>query len=269
MKPEGTQERRRGENVSDYQSVEKAFRVLEELALHGQKGVTELAASLSMDKGAVSRMLKTLSLLGYAEQTQQRGRYGVGPSLLFLGRRYLDESDIIARARPVLAHLSAQARATTLLSMPVGRHLIILHKQPSPERIAVGCSIGDELTPHASAMGKVLLAGMSRQERARFIRYPLARFTKATITDRRTFESLLDEVSRDGYAVEVEEEDLGVGCIASPLRDGTGRWFAAISATGPLSGTPFSVDAEHIEMVKRAAMTISLEFGYRGALAAG
>jgi DNA-binding IclR family transcriptional regulator len=250
--------------LGEYQSVERALRVLEELADHGPRGVSELAAALGLDKSAVSRMMKTLSALGYAELAGQRGRYELGPKILYLGRHYLDESNLLVEARPFLKELAGAVHATTVIAMPVGAHVLVLHNHPSPERLRVQVVVGETLAPHASAMGKVLLATMLKKERARFLgAAPLARFTPSTITDRRSLDALLVRVAREGYAIESGEEHEGVGCIAAPVREKGGRWFAAISATGPLQGTPFALDDDHLRLVVSTALALSERLGYK------
>jgi len=253
------------ETAGDYQSVERALRVLEELAGRGPRGVSELAAALGMDKSSVSRMMKTLSALGYAEVAGQKGRYELGPKILYLGRRYLNDSNLLVEARPVLEQLAIAARATTLIATPVGGYIVVLHKQPSPERLRVELTIGDVVASHASALGRVLLAPMSRNERTRYLRYPLARLTPATVTDRHQIDAVLAGVLRDSYALEAGEEDSGVGSIAAPVRDEAGHWFAAICAIGPLHGSSFALDERHVEIVTGHALNLSARFGYRPA----
>ncbi|MGH2585144.1 MAG: IclR family transcriptional regulator, partial [Dehalococcoidia bacterium] len=165
------------DTVGDYQSVERALRALEELADHGPRGVSELAVALGLDKSVVSRMMKTLNVLGYVELAGQKGRYELGSKILYVGRHFLNENSLIAVARPVLKSLAEEARATTVLAEPAGRHLLVVHMNPSPERLRAEVAVGDVLPPHASAIGKVLLAGMKPKERAGFLRRPLTRFT--------------------------------------------------------------------------------------------
>jgi IclR family transcriptional regulator, acetate operon repressor len=253
------------ETVGDYQSVERALRVLEDLADHGPRGVSELAAVLALDKSVVSRMMKTLNALGYVALAGQKGRYQLGPKILYLGRHFLSDNNLLVLARPILRDLAEEARATAVMAMPVGRHLLVLSKQPSPERLRAEIEIGNVLPPHASAIGKVLLAGMKPKERAPFLIRPLSRFTDATITDRARLDAALQQAAEAGYAVEIGEEDQGVGCIAAPVRDRSGHWIAAVSASGPLHGTQFAIDEHHIDLVMNAAAAISEQLGFRAA----
>lgn len=255
------------ENGDGYQTVERAFELLESLA-GGPRGVTELAVELGLEKSTVSRMLKTLAGLGYAVQPEKRGAYQLGPRVLYLADRYLDANRLIREARPVLERLALEARASAHLAREVGSQFLVVAKEASPELIQVASAVGGSCVPHASALGKVLLAGMKPALRMRWLQDPLQRFTEKTIVDRAALADEFELIERRGYALEAGEEHLGVGCIGAPVRDAGGRWIAALSISGPLRGTPFKLDREHIELLLAHARALSAALGYREAPAA-
>lgn len=250
------------EPVNDYQSVEKAFRLLEQLGAGEARGVTELAEAVGLDKGAVSRMLKTLTALGYTEQQGPRGRYGIGPKILVLGRSYLNTADLRTEAVPIMAALALAARATAVLVVPAGNQVVIAWKCNSPEKVQVASAVGDVLVPHASASGRVILSERSSEDRELLLESPLRKFTPHTITDSSELDALFARVARDGYAIERGEEDVSVACIAAPVRDESGTVIAALAITGPIVGTPFSVDDDHVCMVRAAALELSGRLGF-------
>ncbi len=139
----------------------------------------------------------------------------------------------------------------------MGRDVVIVAKEPSPERIQVTTRVGGGTPLHASALGKVLMAGLPENERSALFAGPLAKFTDKTITDRRKLEQVLDRVREDGYAIELEEEHAGVGCIGAPVLDARGQWIAAVSIAGPIHGTPFKIDAKHRQLVVDKAAELS------------
>jgi DNA-binding IclR family transcriptional regulator len=243
--------------ASPYLSIQKAFRILEVLAAKSPQGVTEIAAALDLEKSSVSRLLKGLSELGYVLQGVRRGQYQVSPRILMLAQQYLEGDRLIREAQPVLRELALEARATAHLGVAVEGQTLIIAKEPSPERIQVATRVGAKIVPHASALGKALLASLPDEDLAVILARPLARFTAKTITDRKKLVKVLDDVRRKGYSLESEEEHPGVGCIGVPVRDSAGRWIAAISVAGPLGGTPFRLDAAHIKMVQDRAEELS------------
>lgn len=236
--------------------------MLEQLGGGQSLGVTELAEAVGLDKGAVSRMLKTLTALGYTERQGPRGRFGIGPKILVLGRGYLDTADLRTDAKPALEALAVAARATTVLAVASGNQIVVALKSFSPEKVQVNVALGDVLAAHASASGRVLLCESSQAQRDRFLTFPLKRFTPRTITAKAALEEILGQVANDGYAVERGEEDAAVACIAAPVRDDRGLIVAALAATGPITGTPFVPDERHIRLVREAAESVSVRLGY-------
>jgi DNA-binding IclR family transcriptional regulator len=242
---------------SSYLSIQKAFRILEILAARSPRGVTEISEELGLEKSSVSRLLKGLSELGYISPSARRGQYQVSPRLLVLAQHYLEGDPLVREAQPVLRELAQVARASAHVAVLVHGELVIVAKEPSPERIQVATRVGGQTPLHASAMGKILLAGLSEKELAPFLRAPLTRFTEKTITDPRKLRRVLSEVRSRGYAFESEEEHPGVGCIGAPIRDSSGRWIAAMSVAGPLHGTPYRLDRERLRLVTGTAAELS------------
>jgi DNA-binding IclR family transcriptional regulator len=240
-----------------YLSVEKAFRMLELLAAHSPRGVTQIADELGLKKSSVSRLLKSLAELGYAEQSAERGQYRISPRILVLAKCYLEDDRLVKEAQPILQDLALAVRASAHLAVLVGRDLVIVAKEPSPERIQVTTRVGGRTPLHASALGKVLLADLPEKKLAAIISDPLPRFTDKTITDPRRLQKALAEIRSQGFAVELEEEHPGVGCIGAPICDSRGRWIAAISVAGPLQGTPFKIDSTHRQIVIDKAAELS------------
>ncbi|MFO0889470.1 MAG: IclR family transcriptional regulator [Isosphaeraceae bacterium] len=243
--------------ASPFLSVEKAFRILEILSARSPLGVTEIADELGLKKSSVSRLLKALAELGYAESTAQRGKYCVGPNILVLARSYLEDDRLVREAQPILRELAATLRASAHVAVLAGGNLVIVAKEPSPEHIQVITRVGGRTPLHASALGKILLASLPEKKRRSILGETLARYTDRTITDHRRLKADLDRVREQGFAIELEEEHAGVGCIGAPVRDTADRWVAAVSVAGPLHGTPFKVDAAHRRVVVEKAAELS------------
>jgi DNA-binding IclR family transcriptional regulator len=242
---------------SPHLSIQKAFAILELLAEQSPRGVTEIASALKLEKSGLSRLLKSLAGLGYVVQTAERGQYQISPRILTLAQQFLEGDRLIQEAQPVLRSLAQEARATAHLGMLVQGHSMVVAKEPSPERIQVSTRVGVRIAPHASALGKVLLASMSDPDLARFARGTLTRYTEKTLVDPKKLIAAVEEVRRRGYSFETEEEHRGVGCIGAPVRDASGRWIAALSIAGPIQGTPFKLDPAHVAMLQRHADELS------------
>jgi DNA-binding IclR family transcriptional regulator len=258
---------RRKQNAASHAhlSVQKAFRILELLAARSPQGVTEIAHGLGLEKSSVSRLLRSLSQLGYVVQSSIRGKYRGSARLLTLAQQYGSGDRLSQEAAPVLRLLARDAQASAHLAVLVDRSAVVIAKESSPNLIQVASSVGGRLPLHASALGKVLLAGLGEEERQAFLVRPLRRFTDKTITDPRKLRRILEDVRRSGLAFEAEEEHPGVGCIGAPVCDAQGRWIAAMSIAGPVQGTAFRLDPVHAALVASRAAELSKLVGWEQA----
>jgi len=248
---------KRNEAASAYLSIRKAFRILEHLAARPPQGVSEIARALGLEKSSASRLLASLSELGYVSRAARRGQYRVSPRLLTLAQQFLGGDRLAREAGPVLRELAAEARASAHVAVLADGAMVIVAKESSPDLIQVATRVGGGAPLHASALGKILLAGMPEEELGAVLARPLVRFTDRTVTDPRKLRKMLDEVRRRGVSFESEEEHPGVGCIGAPIKDAAGRWVAAISIAGPLRGTSFRLDPAHVRLVAARAAELS------------
>ncbi len=240
-----------------YESLRRAFEVLELLATRSPRGVTEIAAALGMQKSGASRLLKALSGWGYVVQDLKRGQYQSGPRVLALAEHHVQGDQLLLVSQPLMRDLAQTSRASVHLAQVVGDRMLVVAKEPSPETIQVASRVGGSVIPHASAIGKVLLAGLSEKERGTFLKEPLVRFTDKTIIEPGRLAKVIEDVRRRGFALESGEEHAGVGCIGVPILGRAERWIAALSVSGPLSGTPFRLDERHRAQAQKAAAEIS------------
>src|SRR5260221_12750562 len=122
-------------NAGPYHSLDKAFRVLELLAARSPRGVTEISDELKLEKSNVSRLLKTLSAMGYVVQSARRGQYQMGPPILVLAQAYLERDRIVVEAQPIPRALAPRARATAHLRRTAEGQTIVVATELSPEQI--------------------------------------------------------------------------------------------------------------------------------------
>ncbi len=249
---------------SGYQTVERALTALEWLGQESAAGVAELAELLSIDPSSASRLLKTLSGMGYALPTSRRGTYRLGPKVLALGEQFVSGNPLVAASQPILDQLAVSVRASAHLVVSTGSKAIVVAKAPSPERIQVVTTVGWFMPMHASAAGQVLLAFCSPELHRGFAKKkPLKRYTERTITKPTQLVRELELTRKRGFALEREQEHEGIGCIGAPIRDGTGETVAALSISGPLYGTPFRLGRDAARVTIEHAECISKELGYR------
>lgn len=237
------------------QSVGRALDILEILAdAGGEMGISDIAAATDLPLPTIHRLLRTLVSRGYAHQTPRR-RYALGSRLIPLGE--LAGGAVGDSARPVLAELVATTGESASLAMrDLDRAVYVAHVA-SKRSMRMFTEVGRRVEMHATGVGKCLLA-MGSDEAALAVveRVGLESRTPATIT---TAEALLDELARirvQGYALDAEEQEVGVTCVAVPV-DGPVR--LAMSVSGPTSRmTPDRIDAA-VPALKAGAERLAAE----------
>ncbi len=216
-------------------TVEKVFRILEEVVSHQEKGLTysEVVAETALPKATAHRVLKALLRMGYLRF--DGGRYYGDLKLSALGSAVTSHFDLKQYVRSYLLKLRAETKHTCNLGVLSGDAGVYLDKIDSPVAFGIQLysAIGKRFPLHCTGMGKVLLAGMRPAERGKILARRLEAFTPHTITDPVRLERELDRVRRSGYALDREEITRGIMCVAAPIRNGEGETVAAISVAFP------------------------------------
>ncbi len=225
-------------NMQSYfmiKSVEKAFRLIEILSEKGFANMSDLSRALDMTKTNVHRLLLTLRELGYVGVDSDGRRYFLSHKLFSLGCSVPERQAIVAQAYSKMEDLARITHETINLAILADDKALYLEKIPSPEYLRIDTPIGQNDPCHTTALGKVLLAGLSEEELHLYLERqdPLQAYTKNTITDPKELVKALEKVRKLGYATDEEEILEGVCCIAVPIRDSQGNTIAAMSVSGP------------------------------------
>ncbi|MGI9952152.1 IclR family transcriptional regulator [Moorellaceae bacterium AZ2] len=224
-----------GDNKYILQSVDNALRLLEAFsAAEPELGISELSRKLGLSKSAVFRLVLTLENRGFLVQDQSSGKYRLGLKNLYLGGLVLRYMDLVKLAQPYLEDLMRKTEETVHLVILERGEAIFIGKVESARPMRMGSYVGARMPAYCTATGKVLLAHLSEEELEDYLkRTPLKRFTPYTITEPEALRRHLLTVRQQGYAVDQEESEDGLMCIAAPVRDRSGRVIAAISISGP------------------------------------
>ncbi|MDR7540560.1 MAG: IclR family transcriptional regulator, partial [Armatimonadota bacterium] len=215
------------------QSADRALRILQVVADHGHPlGLREVSQLVGLHASTTYRLLATLRARGFVEQESAGGRYRVGIQAFRVGNAFLAAADLRDRLRPVLATLAARSRETANLVILHDTEAVYIDHIVSVNITKLFTQIGQRVPLHCTAVGKVLLAYAPDQEDL-LRRLRLRRFTPYTITTAAELRGALAAVREAGYAVDREEHELGVACVAGPVCDADGRVVAAVGISGP------------------------------------
>jgi len=246
------------------QSVDRALYVLELLARRGEAGVTELASDIGVHKSTVSRLLAALEERELVEQAFERGKYRLGFGILRLANAVSGRLDVTRQGREICERLALEVGETVNIAVLRSEYAVNVDQARGPSAISTHNWVG-ELTPlHATSSGKVLLAFMAVDARRDLLAAAgLPRFTEHTITSIERLEAQLQDVTRNGYVVSLEELEHGLNAVAAPIRDHIGGVIAALSVSGPAYRLTVERALEIAPMVVAAADDVSRRMGYR------
>lgn len=222
-------------NVGGVQSVDRAISILEILSRRGEAGVTDIAAELDVHKSTAFRLLGALESHGLVEQTEDRGKYRLGFGIVRLAGSISTRMDLTQRSRPICQRLAEEIGETVNIAVLQSHCAVNLEQVRGPSAVTVHNWVG-QLTPlHATSSGKVLVAYLEPRQRAELLRSSgMESFTPNTVTSTEALESELREVRERGYAVTLEELEIGLNAMAAPVRSFGGEVVAAVSASGPV-----------------------------------
>lgn len=240
------------------QSVDRALTILEMLAATGEAGVTELARGLAVHKSTAFRLIATLEGHGLVEQTEDRGKYRLGVGLLRLAGATTARLDVVSESRSVCRQLAADSGETVNIAVLADRAALYLDQASGSSALQLHNWVGQHIPLHATANGKVLLAGQPL-DRLEDLLGSLPAYTEATITTKGRLRRELDLVRDQGYAVAVDELEVGLTAVAAPIRSAHGEVIASMSVSGPT----FRLGEERVDDVIRRLLAAAEEVSHR------
>ncbi|MBH5337650.1 IclR family transcriptional regulator [Streptomyces pactum] len=237
------------------QSLERAFDLLERMAdAGGEVGLSELSTSSGLPLPTIHRLMRTLVACGYVRQQPNR-RYALGPRLIRLGE---GASRLLGTwARPYLARLVEATGETANMALLDGDEVVYVAQVPSRHSMRMFTEVGRRVLPHSTGVGKALLAYTPAEEvRALLGRTGMPAATPRTITSPDEFLAALEQVREAGYAVDDNEQEMGVRCLAVPVPDSPTS--AAISISGPAGRVTEEATEEIVPVLKEVAAQLSV-----------
>jgi DNA-binding IclR family transcriptional regulator len=213
-------------------SLDRGLTVLELIAQRGEARLAELARDLGTSRTTMFRVLETLRARGFAEHVAASHTYRLGPGARSLAAQ-ATRSAITRLAEPVMADLRNATGETVNLIGVHGSRLVYEAVLEGVYSLRSLPSLGMTVGAHCSALGKAVLAGSPPAQREVLLGpEPFERSTGNTITTRRELDAELDATRRRGYAIDEEENETGLTCVAATIAGADGRPAAAISVSG-------------------------------------
>lgn len=244
------------------QSVDRALSILEVFCQHEELGVTEISKIIELNKSTTYGLLNTLYENGYVDKNSN-GRYCLGLKLLELGQYVQKRLDVRNIARPFLEELCEKYDETIHLVLCYRGGAYYVDKVESARSIVNITQVGKKVALNASSVGKIILAYMPIEQQEIELAVPLKSYTPNTITDPIELRKHIELVRKNGYALDMEEIELGIRCVGAPLRNYSGSVIGAFSCSAPATRVSSEKLSEIIEAVKETSVKISEKLGYK------
>jgi DNA-binding IclR family transcriptional regulator len=260
-RPTGRSETRRNERLSSVTSAVRLMKAFSEDEV--EIGISALAKRLGIAKSSAHRLATTLLAEGMLEQDRDSGRYRLGVALFRLGALVRRRMEVSNEARPYLYALRETINESVHLAILDGVEIMYVYNLESTHAIRSRSDLGVRKSAHSTAEGQAILAFQPQEEIDRILAAGLAAHTPKTVTSPERFLKALAAVRQRGCAIEDEESEIGMVCVAAPIRDDSGAVVAALGLAGPVTRLSKKAVAGIIPHVIAAAEQVSERLGYR------
>ena len=223
------------EEKNPIQVSERIFHTIECLARTGPIGLLELSKELNLNKSTVHRILNSLICMEYAKQDAETLKYSLTFKFCGIANQILGQNNIIDLVRPYIKELAEQTNETVHLVQLDGLNAVYIDKvEASHNSVRLVSMVGKSIPLYCSGVGKALLADM-KDEKVKEIwdHSEIRKLTDYTVVDFVKSQNLIADVRKNGYAMDNEENELGVRCIAVSLKGLHRKPSYAISVSAP------------------------------------
>jgi len=245
-------------------SVVKALQILEAFTIDAPElSIGDLQEKLSIPRVSIYRFMRILINRGFIRQNPHTRRYSLGIKVFELGSIVLRNFELRKIAFPLIDDLSKVSGETVHLGVLDGSKVVSIEGVESDQSLRISVPIGKRVFPHSTGIGKAILAFLDDEEIDGIIKKEgLPRFTPNTIVERTALLHAIQAIRRSGYAVDNEENEQGIRCVAAPVFNTDKRVVASISISGPAMRIPIERIPELAEKVMKTTGDISLALGY-------
>ncbi len=239
------------------QVADKLFAVIELLAGKGAMGLIDLSTELELNKTTAHRLLNSLVYMGYVFQEPSTHKYRLSFKICGIANQVLNNIDIARVVRPYLRELVNLTGETVHLVQLEGMKAVYIDKiESTTNSIRLVSQLGKELPLYCSGVGKALLADMTEEKVAKIWEdSEIVKLTPYTIVTYKGLQKELDKVRRTGYAIDNEENEEGIRCVAASLGAEGERSEYAFSLSAPI----YRMDEKRVKEIAGHVLRIKKE----------
>lgn len=246
--------------ATSIQVIDRMVQILDAIASRDEPvSLKFLSDRTGLHPSTAFRILASLAEHDLVERAES-GQYRLGVRLLQLGSRVQARLDLRSECRPVLERLRNTIGETVNLVVRDGDSVVYVDRAAASRMMRVEQVIGAQAPLHCTAVGKLFLAESGAEGCLEYAeRTGLPASTSNTITDPTALWRAVKAALQQGYALDDEEAEVGVGCIGVPVRDSSGRMVAGISVSAPMGRRNVPL---WLPLIKNAGEELSARLGF-------
>ena len=213
-------------------SAERTFRLLEIIASHsGGLTFTEIQELLAMPRSSTHSLIKEAIENDYLLFSSSFKKYYMGLAFIKMAAHVIESTDLIEELRLLTHSITTDLEKTSHAGILDNNQVVYLAKAKGKSDLSLMNNVGNHLSAHCTAVGKVLMSQMSKDEVTQLFSGELKKMTPYSIDSIALLYEEIEQVKQNGYAVENQEAMEGAACIALPIRSNNGNIIAAFSVT--------------------------------------
>lgn len=249
--------------ITRVQSIDRAVAILDCFSEEKKElRLSEISERLGLNKSTVHGIISTLKYHGFISQDEETQKYKLGIRFVEFGDLVINSMNIRNAAVPVIDAVCERIEETVHIAMLDGLDVVWIEKRECTKSIKTSTKIGARLPAYTTADGKIIICYQNKDKIKNYLPKRISQYTNNTITNKGEFIKKLEEMKKNGYAIDNEEYVEGLKCVAAPIFDHNGKVRFSLSTTGPA----FRMDEERIKelivIIKEAANEISHRIGY-------
>lgn len=218
------------------QSIDRAISILDFIAKNNNCRLIDICNFFNLNKSTVYGIIATLEYNNLIYKDNFTSRYSLGSKIFQLSAKYEENLSIKKITKPYLQYLTSKFSETTHLAIFSNFEALYIDKVESPHSIRMTSKVGSTDPLFATAIGKCILANMPTDKFEYFINNSdLYAITDYSITNKENLNKELNIIRNQGFALDLEELELGLNCIAAPIKNSLGEALGAISISIPSS----------------------------------
>ena len=250
---------------SGTQSIDRALMLLQMFDdERAEWKLSQLAKETALNRTTVYRILSALERERFLAYDSEKESYRLGSAMIVLGARALRANSLRTVAHPELVRLAKLTGEMASLEVLEGENTLILDEVKGEKQKRMNTSIGNVWPAHATSTGRILLSNIPKKQRWKTFSFPLEAVTPVTTTDKETLDKLLMRCREEGFAVVVDELEVGSTECAVPVYNYKKEVIGALSVCGPTIRLQEGDIRDIIELLRESCLTISQQMGFRG-----